>query len=496
MVTRLRPGVLLCALVMVAGACGGSGSSSPVASVPAASVPAASVPAASVPAASVPAASVPAASVPAASVPAATPATSVAAETPGTTPAESPGTTPAETAAATPVATPSVACDQATPSNPAPAGIPTGLSGTLTVWEAYGASGSSEHNAFCTMVANVKAANSGLTVNVLDYPFNNLFTSFETQAAAGAGPDLYIAPNDNLPTEARAALLKDLTSIQGTLTGDPYKISDTAITADTVDGKLFAIPESMKAVALFYNKDTFAKPPTTTAEWMTNARKLGWVYGANGGGAYYLWGIFGAFGGKILADDGKCAATVGGVADSLKWLADAKAAGMHFYQNDSDAKADFLAGKIGGFIDGPWQTGDLKAALGDKLAVAPGPKGPDGKAFQPMAAPDGFYINDSSPNADLAIQFAQALITPSNEQIFVDKAGHIPASTAITVSDPITKGFADAIKTGFPRPTAKELNNYWGNFGNALTAVIDKGTDPTTAVADACTAMDKANATQ
>jgi arabinogalactan oligomer/maltooligosaccharide transport system substrate-binding protein len=463
MFMRLRPAALLCALVIVVGACGGSGGSSPAASVPAASVPAASVPAATVPAASVPA--------------------SAAAETPATSPG------------ATPVATPSVACDQATPSSPAPDGIPTGLSGTLTVWEAYGASGTSEHDAFCTMVANVKAANSGLTVNVLDYPFNNLFTSFETQAAAGAGPDLYIAPNDNLPTEARATLLKDLTSIAGALKAAPYKITDTALTADTVDGKLSAIPESMKAVALFYNTSTFAKPPATTDEWMTNAKKLGWVYGANGGGAYYLWGIFGAFGGKILADDGKCAAAAAGVADSLKWLSDLKKAGATFYQNDGDAKTDFLAGKIGGFIDGPWQTGDLKAALKDKLAVAPGPTGPGG-AFQPMAAPDGFYINDSSPNADLAVQFAQAMIAPSNEQIFVDKAGHIPASTAITVTDPITKGFADAIKTGFPRPTAKELNNYWGNFGNALVAVIDKGTDPTTAVADACTAMDKANATQ
>jgi hypothetical protein len=47
--------------------------------------------------------------------------------------------------------------------------------------------------------------------------------------------------------------------------------------------------------------------------------------------------------------------------------------------------------------------------------------------------------------------------------------------------------------SGFPRPTAKELNNYWGNFGNALAAAIDKGSDPTTLVADACTAMDKAN---
>ena len=47
--------------------------------------------------------------------------------------------------------------------------------------------------------------------------------------------------------------------------------------------------------------------------------------------------------------------------------------------------------------------------------------------------------------------------------------------------------------SGFPRPTAKELGGYWGNFGNALVAVIDKGTDTTKAVADACTAMDKAN---
>jgi arabinogalactan oligomer/maltooligosaccharide transport system substrate-binding protein len=361
----------------------------------------------------------------------------------------------------------------------------------MTVWEAYGASGAAERDAFCTMVANVKAVNSGLTVNVLDYPFNNLFSSFETQAAANGGPDLYIAPNDSLPKEARASLLKDLTSISGTLKGDPYKITDTAITADTVDGKLYAIPESMKAVALFYNSTTFPKAPATTDEWMTNAKKLGWVYGANGGGAYYLWGIFGAFGGKILADDGKCAAAAGGVADSLKWLSDLKKAGATFYQNDTDAKADLLSGKIGGFIDGPWQTGDLKKALGDKLGVVPGPTGPKG-AFQPMAAPDGFYINDTA-NADLAIQFAQAMVVPANEQVFVDKAGHIPASTAITVSDPITKGFADAVKTGFARPTVKQLDGYWGNFGNALVAVIDKGTDPTQAVADACTAMDKAN---
>jgi arabinogalactan oligomer/maltooligosaccharide transport system substrate-binding protein len=366
------------------------------------------------------------------------------------------------------------------------------LSGTLTIWEAYGASGSAEKDAFDKIVGNVKAANPGLTVNVTDVPFNNLFTNFETQAAAGQGPDMYIAPNDSLPTEARNGLLVDVSDLTATLKAAPYNSSDVAINASMVDGKMYEIPESMKAVELFYNKSVLTTAPVTTDDWKTNASKLGWVYGANGGGSYYAWGIYQSFGGKILADDGKCAATANtGVADSFKWLQDMKAAGMKFYQNDNDAKADLISGKIAGFIDGPWQSGDLKKALGDKLAVAEGPKGTAGN-WGPMTAPDGFYINASSANVDLAKQFALQFLQPTNEQIFAD-AGHLPANTQIQPTDPIAQSFAALMPNGFPRPTAKELNNYWGNFGNALVSVIDKGTDPTKAVADACTAMDKAN---
>ncbi|MBF6605299.1 MAG: extracellular solute-binding protein [Chloroflexi bacterium] len=366
------------------------------------------------------------------------------------------------------------------------------LTGSLTIWEAYGASGSAEKDAFDKIVAAVMAANPGLKVTVTDVPFNNLFTNFETQAAAGAGPDLYIAPNDNLPTEARAGLLVDQSSLVATLKAPPYNTSDVAINAATVDGKLYEIPESMKAVELFYNNSILTTAPVTTGDWKANASKLGWVYGANGGGAYYLWGIFSSFGGTIMdPSTGKCTATKGGVADALKWLQDMKAAGMHFYQNDNDAKADLISGKIAGFIDGPWQSGDLSKALGSKLAVTAGPSGPGG-AWAPLTAPDGFYINSASPNKDLAAQFALQFLLPANEQIFAN-AGHLPANTTLQPSDPIAQSFAALMPKGFPRPTLKQLNNYWGNFGNALVAVIDKGTDPKAAVATACAAMDKAN---
>ncbi len=405
----------------------------------------------------------------------------------GATPTPSASTAPSE--AAPSAAAPSTAASGGTAS--AAPSAAAALSGTLSVWEAYGASGSAEKDAFDKIVANVKTANPGLTVNVTDVPFNNLFTNFETQAAAGQGPDMYIAPNDSLPTEARNGLLADVSDLAATLKAAPYNSSDVSMNAAMVDGKLYEIPESMKAVELFYNNSVLTTAPATTDDWKANASKLGWVYGANGGGSYYAWGIYQTFGGKILNDDGTCAATANtGVADSFKWLQDMKTAGMHFYQNDNDAKADLISGKIAGFIDGPWQSGDLKKALGDKLAVADGPKGTG--AWGPMTAPDGFYINSASANVDLAKQFALQFLQPANEQIFAD-AGHLPANTQIQPSDPIAQAFSALMPAGFPRPTAKELNNYWGNFGNALVAVIDKGTDPTKAVADACTAMDKAN---
>ncbi|MEA2547979.1 MAG: arabinogalactan oligomer / maltooligosaccharide transport system substrate-binding protein, partial [Chloroflexota bacterium] len=262
------------------------------------------------------------------------------------------GSTPAP-AASQPAASQPAASQPAGSAPAASVGAPSAapLTGSLTIWEAYGASGTSEKDAFDKIVGNVKTANPGLTVTVTDVPFNNLFTNFETQAAAQSGPDMYIAPNDSLPNEARQELLVDVSDLSATLKAAPYNTSDVAINAATVDGKMFEIPESMKAVELFYNKTVLTTAPATTDDWKANASKLGWVYGANGGGAYYQWGLYASFGGKILADDGKCAATATtGVADGFKWLQDMKAAGMKFYQNDNDAKADLISGKIAGFI--------------------------------------------------------------------------------------------------------------------------------------------------
>ena len=391
-------------------------------------------------------------------------------------------------ATATPAASAPASEAPSTAPSEAPSQAPA-LAGDLTVWNAYGSGGTAEGKAFEQILAEAKKVYPDVNVTVLDVPFDQLYTKFETAAASGGGPDMYIAPNDNLGNEVRAELLVDVTTAFAASENFTNTV-EVAAGGSQVDGKWYMVPESLKAVAMFYRPSKVATPPATTDQ-LLEAVKGGVQFGINQS-AYHNWGFWYAFGGQIMDDTGKCVADQGGVAEAMQYLADLKAAGAKFYTDGAKFQDDFKTGKLDAIIEGPWFTGDAKAAAPDDLAVAAIPQGPEGPA-QPMTGVDGWYINAASPNVELATAFAIYLTNSANQQIYVDVAGHVPTDKSIDIADPIVKGFAEAVLTGFPRPQIPELNNYWGNFGNALNEVLDKGTDPTAAVATACAEMNKAN---
>ena len=77
---------------------------------------------------------------------------------------------------------PSTAPESVAPGSEAPAA----LEGEITLWHSYG-SGGGETGALDTVVAAVKAANPGLTINVVEQPFDQIFTKWRTEVAAGGG---------------------------------------------------------------------------------------------------------------------------------------------------------------------------------------------------------------------------------------------------------------------------------------------------------------------
>jgi arabinogalactan oligomer / maltooligosaccharide transport system substrate-binding protein len=360
------------------------------------------------------------------------------------------------------------------------------LAGEITLWHSYG-SGGGETGAFQKALGAILTANPDLKVNVVEQPFSDIFTKWTTDVGAGGGPDMFVAPNDSLFAQSDAGVLADLTTaLDGKLEG----FNQVAIDGSKVDGKFFMVPESLKAVALWYDSSAIPTPPATTDALLAGVKDGSIKLGLNQG-IYHNFGFTGAFGGSLMDDTGKCVADQAGWADAYKYLADLKAAGAKFYTDGNAQKQDFQTGAINATVDGPWQTADFTKALGDKLAVAPMPAGT--APATPLTGTDGWYLNPNSPNLDLATALALQLVGTSSEQIMTTDAGHVPAAPDVTIDSPIVQGFADAASGGLPRPQNVQLNNFWAGFGDALNLVLDKGEDPATAVANACKSMNEAN---
>ena len=395
---------------------------------------------------------------------------------------------PSAPASVAPSVAPSTAAsvEPSAPASVAPSTTP--LTGALTIWHSYG-SGGGEISAFLKIMGAIYVANPDLKVSIVEQPFADIFNKWNTDVAAGGGPDMFIAPNDNLFSQADAGVLADLTAgLQGKLDG----FSKVAVDGSQVGGKFYMVPESLKAVALWYDKSAIATPPATTDALLAGVTDKSIKLGLNQN-AYHSFGFTGAFGGTLFDATNKCIADQGGFADAYKYFADLKAAGAKFYTDGNALKQDFQTGKLNAVVDGPWQTADFVKALGDKAAVAPIPAGPTGAKANPFTGTDGWYINPNSKNIDLATQFALQFVGTANEQIFSAEGGHVPAAPGVTISSAVVQGFADAAADGLPRPQSKEFNNYWGPFGDAINQVLDKGTDPVKAVATACKLMNDAN---
>ncbi len=356
---------------------------------------------------------------------------------------------------------------------------------TVTFWHAYG-TGSEEEIHLTNVLAQAKIDLPQYDIQVLQIPFSDIFTKYRTDVAAGGGPDMFVAPNDSLGDDARAGLLADITDLAESKLTDYAPLS---IEGMKVDGKLYGIPESLKAVVFWYNKSMLSTPPATTDELkalMEGGTPIGISFSC-----YHYWGFYGAFGGKIFDDNWKIIADQGnGIVDAMTYLNDlyqiAKKNGWP--KTDSDGLAPFQEGKIAGITNGNWAMADYKKGIGDNLAMAPLPAGPGGKA-NPLLGVDGYYINPNSQNKEAAIAVAMYL-TGAKAEGEMMQAGHVPAITTATVTDPLLQGLLDAFKDGYVRPQVPQLGLYWTNFCGS-DQIFEKGVDPATWVKDATAASNK-----
>lgn len=358
------------------------------------------------------------------------------------------------------------------------------ISGEITLWYQYG-TGSAEETALAKIIQQARVNLPDITINVLQVPYDDIYNEYRTAVASGGGPDLFIAPNDSLGDDARSFYIADITNLAA---GRLDSYSQLSLSGMSLNGRLYGIPESFKAVVFWYNKDMIQTPPATTDQLkalMEQGTPVSISYGC-----YHHFGFFSSFGGRIFDGNWNFVADQGGVSDAMAYLNDlyqiSKANGWP--KSDSDGLAPFTEGTMAAITNGNWALGDYRAALGDRLGVAPLPSGPGGPA-KPFLGVDGFYFNPNSTNKEAALEVALYLTNRNSQTIMMNEAGHVPVNETVQITDPLIQGLIDAFADGYIRPQVPQLGNYWSYFCDT-DQVFEAGISPATWVR---TATENAN---
>lgn len=403
-------------------------------------------------------------------------------------------TADAQTPAAPGTATEQPAAQTAQPTAPTATPAPPADAGTVVLWHSW--TGPSA-DALAEILGRFRQENPQIEVETLFVGYADLPQVYAAAVAAGAGPDLMLAPNWWLQDLAGADVLLPLADKLPP--GLRTQFVPAAIENLSFDGVLYGLPTNYELVALYYNRRLISEEnlPATTADLLALAQ----ADPAQGAGIYtnfyhLFWGIP-AYGGALFDDDGRVILDqTPGAAEFLDWLIQADDTPGIFVDLDYGMLIDrFKKEEFAFFIDGPWSAEELQNALGDGLAVMPLPAGPAGPA-RPWLSADGVFLNPAVAPAQqqLALQLAVHLTSAESASLLAQRAGQLPAHLAADPGDdPLVAGFMAQGMTAIPEPHRPEMVEVWGYAGDMLVKALNRVASPQDAVLEAATLINEAN---
>jgi basic membrane protein A len=379
--------------------------------------------------------------------------------------------------AATPTPTP-----RPKPTEPPPP--PPSLTGTVTLWHAWK---EAEIPALVDVIAAFNAENPDVVFDVLYVPFDDLRGKYETAAGTGEGPTVLIGASDWGPAFYDAELVADVSGMASSeFLGT---INEAALGAVRYRGALIGLPQTIKGVVMYRNKEIIPEAPATFDDLISAAQAAtaGDVVGADlEFGFFFSAAHLDGIGGKLMESNGDPAFND---AKGVEWLELGKSwqeAGLPGeYYTDNDVNL-FNAGLAGIIIDGTWNLTSLAGNIGaENLAVDPWPTYGDGH-LSGYVQTENIYLNFNAEGDDKAAGWAFMEFFMSPEaQALLTGAGHIPATLGVECEDPLLQQATEAFELGTAFPVIPEMGAYWESMDTALKSVFDEGVDPADALQQA-----------
>ncbi len=303
-----------------------------------------------------------------------------------------------------------------------------------------------------------------------------------TAVPAGQGPDIIAWVDDVIGKFVKLEIIKPLDGLGVDMSYMKANFSQAAVDADTFEGKIYGMPETVEAITMIYNKDLISadQVPKTTDDLLTFAKSYKtahpnqWGVVWNTKDAYFNAPWVYGFGGYYVKPDGTVGLTTDGTKTGFNYVASFRGqipAGVDYGVADTLFKEK----KAAIIINGPWSVADYsKAGVNYGLATLPSTR--DGKPVSPFVGVKTLMVSANAQNPRLAVDVIKWFDNKDNEisQSVANK--EIPANK-LALADPSVqaidqvKGFGAQVNNGVPLPNTPFMSALWDPVAKALEAV-------------------------
>jgi arabinogalactan oligomer/maltooligosaccharide transport system substrate-binding protein len=307
-----------------------------------------------------------------------------------------------------------------------------------------------------------------------------MLEQFETAADSGLGPDLLVAPSNQIRNLAEAKLIDAI----GLRLPEDVLARYATGTLETVRfaGQIYGLPITLNTMALYYDRRQVEQPPATLDALLAEAAQ-GKIVAISTNFRDAFWGVQG-FGGQLFDEEGRILLDQGGFANWLAWLKDAREAPGTILDANRDAlRSRFVDDGITYYVGSASELNAIMTALGEaNVGVAVLPAGPTGSAGPLLTTQAALFSDVSSANQrKLALAVAQFMTNAEQAATLMRQAGHVPANSRVRVNprlNPNIASFVAQARTAVPLVNIPQMDVVMEVGGDAYARVLEGVAEP------------------
>lgn len=317
-----------------------------------------------------------------------------------------------------------------------------------------------------------------------------------------ASADVYAFASDQLRTLLAAGALQEVSLNTDAIIEANGGAEAGAVKAATVDGKLYAYPETAdNGYYMFYNKQYFSEDDVKSMDSMLkiaadNGKKLSMEMTSG----WYLWSFFAGAGFELTLNEdrtntcdmnGTSADGVKGT-DVLQGIIDICANPGFASLKDEEFATGVKDGSVIAGVNGPWNAKTAQEAWGDDFAATKLPTFKAGGKDIQMGSFAGYKmvgVNPYSKNAGYAMMLAEWITNEENQAKRYEVRGACPSNVKAASADAVQQNISVAAigaQSQYAIMDGIQSDNYWdpmqalggicvdGNSGNEeLQTILD-----------------------